>query len=346
MSGGVDSSVTAALLQKQGYNVTGFFMILNKSEKAKEAQSSAQKIAQFLNIPFYALDLSSLFQKKIIDYLVAGYKSGRTPNPCIVCNKEIKFGAMLEKALSFDFDYVATGHYVKLKAKSEKRKVDHSQLFKAYDTKKDQSYFLYTLTQEKLKHLLFPIGDYTKQEVRLIAKKVGLSVYNRKESQDICFLGGEKMIDFLKKKIKSRAGKIMDINTKKELGCHQGLPFYTLGQRQGIGVGGTGPYYVVWIDSKRNILWVSKDHNDPKIIGKELIVKNVNWVAGKEPKLPLKCKVKIRYNKKLADAMIKKVEQGIYKIFFVKSQRAITRGQSAVFYSDEELLGGGIIKGY
>jgi len=365
MSGGVDSSVSAAMLKKQGYAVTGFFMILNKTQKAKEAQDSAKKVAQLLGIPFCAIDLSSLFHRKIIDYLVREYKSGRTPNPCVVCNQEIKFGVMLDRALSLGFDYVASGHYVRresgirnpacaLRASAfVKTSADRSagrqesgryKLFKARDKKKDQSYFLYTLTQDKLKHLLFPLGNLTKQEVRVMAKKMGLPVYDRKESQDICFLAGEKIQDFLKKKIQTRPGKIMDIETQKVLGEHQGLPFYTLGQRKGIGIGGTGPYYAVKLDFGKNILWVTSKTNDPKLQGKMLKLGKVNWIAGRSPKFPFQCRVKIRYSHLPAEATIEKVKNDHLSVIMEKSQRAITPGQSAVFYSGQELLGGGIIQ--
>ncbi|MDD5626521.1 MAG: tRNA 2-thiouridine(34) synthase MnmA [Patescibacteria group bacterium] len=344
MSGGVDSSVSAVLLKKQGYAVTGFFMVLNKTQKTKEAQDSAKKVAQLLGIPFCAIDLSSLFQRKIIDYLVREYKSGRTPNPCIVCNQEIKFGVMLDRALSLGFDYVASGHYVK----SAKRKAQSAKLyklFKAWDKKKDQSYFLYTLTQDKLKHLLFPLGNLTKQEVRAMAREIGLPVYDRKESQDICFLAGEKIQDFLKKKIQVRPGKIMDIETQKVLGEHQGLPFYTLGQRQGIGIGGTGPYYAVKLDFGKNILWVTQKNNSPKLQGKMLKLGKVNWVADRSPKFPFQCRVKIRYSHLPAEATIERFKSNHLSVIMEKPQRAITPGQSAVFYSGKELLGGAIIRG-
>ncbi|TSC52390.1 MAG: tRNA (5-methyl aminomethyl-2-thiouridylate)-methyltransferase, partial [Parcubacteria group bacterium LiPW_72] len=209
---------------------------------------------------------------------------------------------------------------------------------------KDQSYFLYTLTQKKLAHLLFPIGDYTKKEVRAMAREMGLPVHDRKESQDICFLAGEKIQDFLKKKIQTRPGKIMDIETQKVLGEHQGLPFYTLGQRQGIGIGGTGPYYVVKLDFEKNILWVTQETNDPKLQGKMLKVGKVNWIADRSPKFPFQCRVKIRYSHLPAEAAIKKVKNNHLLVILKKPQRAITPGQSAVFYSGQELLGGGIIQ--
>ncbi|MDP2918104.1 MAG: tRNA 2-thiouridine(34) synthase MnmA, partial [bacterium] len=240
LSGGVDSAVAASLLAKKGYSVTGVFMIFgagSKSLAAKEnkccsleAQESARRVASCLKIPFYTMNLAREFREKVIRYFLQEYKNGRTPNPCVVCNREIKFGAMLARATALGFDYVASGHYIKnekLKMKNEKM----FKLFKAKDKIKDQSYFLYTLTQEKLKHLLFPLGDCLKSEARKMAKEFGLPVADRKESQDLCFVGKEKAADFLKKNLAMKMGKIVEIASKKAVGEHFGLPFYTIGQR-------------------------------------------------------------------------------------------------------------------
>ena len=345
MSGGIDSSVAAALLQKQGYNLTGIFIIFgNQNDRVSkenkccsiEAQDSARRVACKLNIPFYTINLAKEFKARVIDYFISLYRKGRTPNPCVQCNKFIKFGLMLDKALSLDFDYVASGHYIK------KSKAPY-KLFQAKDKVKDQSYFLYTLTQKKLKHLLFPVGGYRKSEIRDLAKKFDLPVLERKESQGVCFVGDQHVVDFLKKKIKVKPGEIVDINTKEAVGKHDGLPFYTIGQRQGIGVGGTGPYYVTGLDFKKNRLWVTDKAEDPYLFEKKFLVKDPSWVVSKKPKLPLSCQVKIRYGHPSQNAVLKVSNKKMIKVEFEKAQRAITSGQAAVFYKKQQLLGGGII---
>ncbi len=351
MSGGIDSSVAAVLLQKQGFDLTGIFIIFgNQNDRISkenkccsiEAQDSARRVAGKLNIPFYTINLAKEFKARVIDYFISEYKKGRTPNPCVMCNKFMKFGLMLDKALSLGFDYVSTGHYL-ISAKCKVQSAKLFKLFQAKDRVKDQSYFLYTLTQKKLKHLLFPVGDYVKDEIRDLAKKFDLPVLERKESQGVCFVGDESVVDFLKKKIKVEPGEIVDINTKKAVGEHSGLSFYTIGQRQGIGVGGIGPYYVVSLDFKRNKLWVTNKAGDPLLFGKGFIVRDLSWVAGKKPKLPFPCRVRIRYGHPSQKAELKASNKARIRVEFCKAQRAITPGQAAVFYNKKELLGGGII---
>jgi len=339
MSGGIDSSVAAALLKKEGFEIMGAFMRLADLPKFDEAKERAKKVAKILKIPFYVFDLGKEFKKKIIDYFLKEYKSGNTPNPCVLCNKEIKFGLLLEKALALGADFVATGHYAR---KKEIRENSCSNSFKfallrAKDKEKDQSYFLWMLNQEQLKRILFPIGNYTKEEVKNFARKFKLPVLKAKKSVEICFI--EKTVnDFLRKHLKEKPGKIVDTQGKV-LGEHKGLWFYTIGQRKGIGLS-QGPWWVVGKDLKRNLLIVTKNEKD--LLKKELFCENVNWISGKEPKLPLKVEAKIRYRQELADATVYS-ENKIYKVVFKKPQRAITPGQSVVFYKGEELLGGGII---
>jgi len=343
MSGGVDSSVVAALLEKQGLEVQGVFLKLFTSDYFKKSEKRAKKIAEILGIPFFVLDLRKEFKKKIIDYFIKELQQGKTPNPCVLCNKEIKFGILLKKLreLKIDFDFIATGHYARLR---------REKLYIAKDKEKDQSYFLWMLKQKQLMQILFPIGNYRKEEVRSLAKKFGLPVFSSRESQEICFIG--KDIDgFLRKNFKIKKGGIM--NTKGEIvGEHQGLWFYTIGQRKTIGLSG-GPYYVLDKNIRKNVLIVTKNEND--LYSKELIVKNVNWISGKEPELPLKVKAKIRYRHNIAEAILsqnkkeqvsRKRDQKTkkYKLKFKNPQRAITSGQSVVFYQRNELLGGGIIK--
>ena len=365
MSGGVDSSVAAALLKRAGFDVIGVFMkflseprggstLINTDEKTDlhryenrcctlESERRARKVAKILKIPFYVFNFEKEFKKRIVDRFLDGYKKGITPNPCVVCNKEIKFGLLLEKALALDADFVATGHYAKKKEvlnfSTGVEKVKY-KLLRGRDKNKDQSYFLWMLNREQLKRILFPIGDYTRKEVEELAKKFKLPFRGVRKSQEICFIQ-TTVNDFLGKYLSPNPGLIVD-TTEKELGRHQGLYSYTIGQRKGIGLPG-GPYYVLDKDLKKNILIVTKNEKD--LLKKELIAENVNWIAGKEPKLPLKIKAKIRYRHQPALAIItKNLEDRIYTLKFKESQRAITPGQSVVFYKGEELLGGGIIK--
>jgi len=287
------------------------------------------------------LILKKEFKKIVVDYFLKEYKAGKTPNPCIVCNKEIKFGVLLEKALSLGVDFIATGHYARKKEIGENSRSNSCKLaiFKAKDKEKDQSYFLWQLNQKQLKHILFPIGDYTRKEVEDLARKFKLPVLKAKKSVEICFV--QKTIsDFLKKYLKESPGKIVD-KSGRVMGEHQGLWFYTIGQRKSIGLPG-GPYYVLEKDLKRNFLIVTKNEKD--LLKKELICKNVNWISGKAPKLPLKIKAKIRYRINSARAeIIRRFKNGFYFLKFEKPQKSITAGQSVVFYKGKEVLGGGII---
>ena len=349
MSGGIDSSLTAALLKKAGFNVIGVFMKFwtepadLSAEKwnrccSPESEIIARKVAGVLKIPLYVFNFEKEFKKKIVDYFLKEYKANTTPNPCVVCNKEIKFGFLLEKALKLEAGLVATGHYARLVEGS----LQQLKLLKGRDEEKDQSYFLWQLSQKQLKHILFPVGNYTKKEVRVLAKEFSLPVLDRKESQEICFIPGT-ISDFLSRHLKPKPGPIVEqthYGASKIIGKHEGLWLYTIGQRKGIGLSG-GPYYVLDKDLKKNILVVTKNEKD--LLKKELTAKNINWILGKEPRFPLKVKAKIRYRHKEAPAVIKKSVRKTVKIVFTKAQRAITSGQSVVFYKGQELLGGGII---
>jgi tRNA-specific 2-thiouridylase len=347
MSGGIDSSVAAALLKKEGFEVMGAFMRLANLPRFDEAKERAQKVAKILKIPFFVFNLEKEFKKKIIDYFLKEYKAGNTPNPCVLCNKEIKFGLLLEKALSLSADYIASGHYARIHKFVNSQEIRYS-LMRAKDKEKDQSYFLWMLNQEQLKRILFPIGNYTKEEVKNFAKKFKLPVLKAKKSVEICFI--EKTVnDFLGKYLKEKPGKIVDTQGKV-LGEHKGLWFYTIGQRKGIGLSG-GPFWVLDKDLKKNLLIVTRNERD--LLKKELFCENVNWISGKEPKLPLEAKIKIRYKTDLAKGTIHStfahlrkcanIKNKIYKVIFKKPQRAITPGQSVVFYKGNEVLGGGII---
>ena len=339
MSGGVDSSTTAALLKRAGFDVQGVFLRLVDLPNFKQGEKGARKIAKILKIPFIVFDLRKEFRKEIINYFLKEYKAGRTPNPCVICNERVKFGFLLKKALSLGFDFLATGHYV------QKKDNGTFKLFESKDKEKDQSYFLWRLTQDQLKHLLFPVGNHTKTEVRKMAKKFKISGLIKGESQDVCFIQNS-INDFLEKNLKSKSGSIVEqvhYGVKRIIGRHQGLHFYTIGQRKGIKIGGVSkPLYVIDKDINKNILIVSQNPKD--LEKKELICEKINWISGKRPKLPLKVRAKIRYRNKGERAVIKPLNYKRLKVVFNKKQRAITPGQSVVFYLDQQLLGGGIIE--
>ena len=353
MSGGVDSSVAAALLKRDGFNVIGVFMKLWPEKYfSLAAQRTVKNVCSQLGIPFLVFNLTKEFKKKVIDYFLREYQRGRTPNPCVECNREIKFGLFFKRAINSGADFVATGHYARLRREIRNSKFEIRKLLIAKDKEKDQSYFLYNLTQKHLKKVLFPIGNYTKPQIRDLAKEFGIYHLVRPESRDICFIKGRHQ-DFLKKYLKLKPGPIFDTSGKK-IGQHQGLPLYTIGQRKEIKVPGAFPYYVLKLDFKNNALIVTNNERD--LYKKELVAEKVNWVSGKEPKLPLKIKAKIRYlHPDRTAKIVSKVGKRSYLIEFSRVQRAITPGQSVVFYSPaqiskkfvagkgEELLGGGII---
>lgn len=400
LSGGVDSSVAALLLKKQGYYVVGVFMRCWRDESPdasvgascmeKDAED-ARKVAEKLEIPFYVWDFEKEYKKRVVDYMVNGYKKGITPNPDVMCNKEIKFGLFLEKALKMGADYVATGHYVRLYSvvnvqnvvdvvnekqlqqakRSNKRSDTALQLFEAKDKNKDQSYFLWTLTQKQLQHCLFPIGDYLKSEVRKIAKKADLLTAEKKDSQGICFLGKVTLDDFLGKYIPKKKGDIINISGEK-IGEHKGAYFYTIGQRRGLGIGGrpiklgesrpkgTGgaPYYVVEKDVKKNIIKVAEGKSEA-LYKKEIELSDVNFINpiihNSKFIIPVLARVRYRQplikaklvisNQELVNRKNKKSLVPSYYLLFTEPIKFIAPGQSAVFYSSKgEMLGGGVIK--
>lgn len=348
MSGGVDSSVAAALLKKQGYEVTGVFMRFWKQSEdgicfPSEGEKSARRVAEKLKIPFYTLDLVKEFKKEVVDYFLAQQSRGRTPNPCVVCNKKIKFGLLFDKALSMGADFLATGHYARIKKVSGTLKERYltpfqTKLFSAKDTDKDQTYFLHQLNQRQLNRIIFPLGDYTKEEVIKMARNWKLPC-RREQSFDLCFMTGNNE-SFIKKYLKLKPGKIADL-AGNVLGAHQGLPLFTIGQRKRLPIA-RGPWWVVKKDEKNNILYVSNNEKD--LYGRELIVSRLNWIGGQAPKLPLSVCAKIRYKSEASEAQIAYRKAQI-AVKFKKPQRAITPGQSAVFYKKNgEVIGGGEIK--
>ncbi|MCK5416473.1 tRNA 2-thiouridine(34) synthase MnmA [Candidatus Parcubacteria bacterium] len=344
ISGGVDSAVSAFLLQKQNYEVIGIFMRLHDGDQ--QSEDAARQICNFLGIKFYPINVSVKFKKEVIDYFVESYKKGITPNPCVQCNKFIKFGELFKVMKDLGGDYLATGHYIRFQRRITNYELRiTNKIFKGFDKEKDQSYFLYNLKQEQLKKILFPIGGMEKDDVRKIAEENEIP-YLKKESQDICFLVRDGKIiehnEFLKKNIKLKPGFIKTMDGKT-VGEHVGLPFYTIGQRRGIDIGGTGPYYAVKMDYETNVLYVVKDPNDKVLFSDEFIVGDVNWISGKDVQ-ELKCEVVIRYKHQPINCKILKIEnKDEYLVKLDKPQRAIMPGQSAVFYNSDELLGGGVI---
>ncbi len=342
MSGGVDSSVTAALLKQQGYDVIGVYM-KNWSEDFGdygctwvEDSEDARKVAQLLDIPFYIWDFEKEYYDKVVEYFLREYKAGRTPNPDVMCNSEIKFKVFLERALKLGADFVATGHYARVQGTAGR-----FQLLKGVDPAKDQSYFLYTLKQDQLAKILFPIGHLKKSEVRELAKKFKLPNAEKKDSQGICFIGKINVTEFLRSHIRANEGMIVT-TSGQTIGKHTGLPFYTIGQREGMNLGGHGPYYVVSKDFKSNQLVVTNDKEDNGLWKKEFTITDVSWV-GEEPKLPLKTGVTIRYHHPETGAKVEGRGSRL-KIRFDKPERALTPGQAAVIFRGDEVLGGGIIE--
>ena len=346
MSGGVDSSVAAALLKKQGYEVVGVMLQL-WSEAGKESenkcctldsQSLAQQVASILEIPFHAINAKQIFRDTVVEYFLQGYIQGITPNPCIFCNKQMRWGYMLDLALDIGAEKIATGHY----AKTSLGPNGTIQLLKAKDKEKDQSYFLYTLSQKELSRTIFPLADYTKEEVRLLAQKFGLPVAERQESQDLCFLGKSTTKDFLIRNAPEAIKPGLILNTSgKVLGEHDGLAFYTIGQRKGIGIAAPQPFYVVEKRIKDNTLIVGTIDE----LGKdELTASEVNWISGSPPPQTFRGQTKIRYKAREALSTITPQPNKRALVKFQKPLRDITPGQAAVFYVDEICLGGGIIQ--
>jgi len=340
LSGGVDSSVAAYILSKdKRYDVVGIYM-RNWSEELPEIkgcpwetdQRDAQLVAAQLNIPFYVINFEKEYYDRVVTYMIDTYKKGLTPNPDIMCNQEIKFGVFLDKMLKLGFDKVATGHY----ARVEKEGKEYF-LKAGLDNNKDQSYFLCRLNQEQLSKTLFPIGEIDKTKVRKIAQEINLTTASKKDSQGICFIGNIKVRDFLKRYIKGTPGNIVDMDNKI-VGKHEGVEFFTIGQREGLDVGGTGPYYVVSRNLKTGELKVTKNPEDKALFQKEIKLEDINWI-NKPKKFPLNCGVRIRYRHAIVDC---KVEED--KITFKEEQKAVTPGQSAAIYLQDKLIGSGIIK--
>jgi tRNA-specific 2-thiouridylase len=349
MSGGVDSSVSVALLQQQGYVVEGMFMKNWEEDDSEEKCSAdddvkdAQAVADKLKVKLHLRNFASEYWDFVFEDFLNEYRIGRTPNPDILCNREIKFKTFLENAQDLNADYMATGHYV--------RKDFHNgkyRLLKAKDSNKDQSYFLYTISQQQLAYSLFPLGEIDKPKVRIMAQKLDLIVHDKKDSVGICFIGEKNFQNFLANYLKPNPGKIVD-GKGTVIGQHRGLMYYTIGQRQGLGIGGVKnapalPWFVVAKNHTDNQLIAVQSGDNPLLQSQSLVAIDLSWVAGQQPELPFKCKAKTRYRQSDQDCLIYADDKQQIKVKFEQPQRAVTPGQSVVFYDNDICLGGGIIQ--
>lgn len=347
MSGGVDSSVAAYLLKEQGYDVTGIMMNLAPSTpEYEECESSccnlsavddARRVADKLDIPFYVMNFKKEFNDCVIKSFVEEYKNGRTPNPCITCNKHIKFEAFLRKAMALGADYIATGHYARIEKNGERY-----ILKRPCDLKKDQTYVLYNLTQYQLEHTLMPCSKYTKDEIRSIAEKIGLKVYNKKDSQEICFIPDNNHGKFIENYTNSKSieGNFIDKNGNI-LGKHKGIIHYTIGQRKGLGIALGTPVFVTDINPFTNEVVLGSNDD---IFKSELIAGNLNFIPFDKLEKPMLVEAKIRYSANPCKAVIIPIKESKVRVVFDDKQRAITKGQSIVFYDKDLVIGGGIIE--
>jgi tRNA-specific 2-thiouridylase len=344
MSGGVDSSVAAALLKEAGHEVIGVHMQLWNGERSTcssvdpiycshRDDRDARRVCQMLDIPFYALDFRAQFQRHVISYFCREYSRGRTPNPCIACNQQIKFDLLLHQVLSLGAEYLATGHYARIQQTD-----DDYRLLKGIDSSNDQSYFLYTLGQRALQRLFFPLGNYRKAQVRLLAAERGFTVADKPKSQDLCFIPDKRCQDFLKGYVSTTPGNIID-SEGNVLGRHKGMAFYTIGQRTGLGVAAGRRLYVLSIDAPTNSVVVG---SEDQLLASRLVAGDVSFVFG-PPKFPTTVRAKIRYRSPESDATLQSHE-GEVEVMFDKPQRAVTPGQAVVFYRGEQVVGGGVIE--
>jgi tRNA-specific 2-thiouridylase len=333
------------LLKEQGYDVAGMMMRL-WSEPGKEesnrcctpdSMAQAKRVAGILDIPFYVIDAKDVFRETVVDYFLEGYARGETPNPCLVCNRKIRWTFLLDHALTLGAEYMATGHYARIRRNEN----GTSELLRAVDHTKDQSYVLHVLGQDKLKHALFPVGDYPKTEIRAIAERHGLPTASRKDSQDLCFLAGEDYRNFLQRNAADilKPGEIVT-SDGSSLGEHTGLANYTIGQRKGLGVASPVPLYVLGKNAQSNTLVVG---TQDELGSQELTARDVNWMRGDAPVEQFRAEVKIRYTAKEAGALVMPVDENQVQVRFDTPQRDVTAGQAAVFYQGDVLIGGGII---
>ncbi|MBU5442614.1 tRNA 2-thiouridine(34) synthase MnmA [Paenibacillus sp. MSJ-34] len=350
MSGGVDSSVTALLLKEQGYDVIGIFM-KNWDDTdefgrctAEEDAEDVRRVCDQIGIPYYTVNFEKEYYDKVFTYFLDEYKRGRTPNPDVMCNREIKFGEFLNRALDLGADYLATGHYARVE-----RSGDAYRLLRGIDGNKDQTYFLNALNQAQLSKAMFPIGHLPKQEVRKIAAEAGLATAKKKDSTGVCFIGERNFKEFLSGYLPAQAGDMIDIRTGEIKGRHDGLMYYTLGQRQGLGIGGSGtgePWFVADKDLERNVLYVVQGDRHPSLYSTGLVATGVNWISGNdrlEAAGEMRCTAKFRYRQPDQGVTIAWTGGDTVRVTFDQPQKAVTPGQAVVFYDGEECLGGGMI---
>lgn len=343
MSGGVDSSVTALLLKRQGYDVVGIFMKNwddtdeNGVCTATEDYHDVARVANQIGIPYYAVNFERQYWDKVFRYFLDEYEAGRTPNPDVVCNKEIKFKAFLDHALTLGADYVATGHYARVMNRD-----GHYRLLRGVDDNKDQTYFLHQLNERQLSNVMFPLGELTKSEVRDMAHEAGLATAGKKDSTGICFIGERDFKSFLQQYLPARPGVMRTLNGEVK-GRHDGLMYYTIGQRQGLGIGGPGgPWFVAGKDLEKNELYVVEGYHNPHLYSDGLTAEKVNWIR-KPLSHPISCTAKFRYRQADQPVTVYPKEGGTVDVRFAEPQRAITPGQSVVFYDGDECIGGGTI---
>ncbi len=349
MSGGVDSSVTALLIQQQGHDVRGVFMKNWEDDdtddycSAKVDLADAAKVCKQLNIPINGVNFADQYWDRVFNYFLEEYKAGRTPNPDVLCNKEIKFTAFLDYAIQQGAEYIATGHYARITEQD-----GEYFLLRGKDSSKDQSYFLYMLSQQQLSRSLFPVGELEKTKVRELAEQHKLVTFNKKDSTGICFIGERNFKDFLQRYLPAQPG-IIQTPEGDTVGKHDGLMYYTLGQRQGLGIGGlkdfdNQPWYVADKDLDNNILIIVQGHDHPLLYSQWLDAIDLHWISGLAPQIPFQCTAKTRYRQQDATCRIESIVEGQCHVTFDQPQWAVTPGQSVVFYLDEKCLGGGIIQ--
>ncbi|MED3624485.1 tRNA 2-thiouridine(34) synthase MnmA [Neobacillus thermocopriae] len=344
MSGGVDSSVAALLLKQQGYDVIGVFMKNwddtdeNGVCTATEDYNDVIRVCNQIGIPYYAVNFEKQYWDKVFTYFLDEYRAGRTPNPDVMCNKEIKFKAFLEHAMNLGADYLATGHYARVEYRDGEYK-----LLRGLDANKDQTYFLNQLTQKQLSKVMFPIGNLEKSRVREIAKEAGLATATKKDSTGICFIGERNFKEFLSQYLPAQPGNMETLEGEVK-GRHEGLMYHTIGQRHGLGIGGAGePWFAVGKDLKRNVLYVEQGFHNEKLYSDALIAVNVSWVSDREKPAEFECTAKFRYRQEDHKVTVQLLEDNKVKVKFHEPIRAITPGQAAVFYNGDECLGGGTI---
>ncbi|MGO8987621.1 MAG: tRNA 2-thiouridine(34) synthase MnmA [bacterium] len=348
MSGGVDSSTTAWLLKQKGYEVIGATMCIGMTDKTQGGPArccgiadieDARRVALELEIPFYVFHLREEFEKEVVQYFCEEYAKGKTPNPCILCNEKVKFGSFLKRALELEADFIATGHYARL---DFDERIGHYLLRKGVDQKKDQSYVLFSLTQDQFRHTLFPLGELRKEEVRKKALQRGLRVHDKPDSQEVCFIQESSYHSFLSERLEKsfEPGPMVD-RKGNILGRHKGIPFYTIGQRRGLHLAKGKPLYVIGIDREKNTIIIGEEE---EVYGDTFIVESVNWIVPRE-RIPFhQTQVKIRYNHPGSEAGLSPKGEGELEVKFKSPQKAITPGQAAVFYDGDTVLGGGWIK--